>query len=118
MDLAQVMEQRSFVIVGDTLNEEKYAAKIKRAMMEHGYQVQCVGKELQSINDVSGDIDVIDLCIRADRGLALLQGCKKGFKSVVIQPGASSEELTRYLQEQDIPYIDGCLLVGLKLHKQ
>lgn len=118
MDLAQVMEQRSFVIVGDTLNEEKYAAKIKRAMMEHGYQVQCVGKELQSINDVSGDIDVIDLCIRADKGLALLQACKKAFKSVVIQPGASSEELTRYLQERGIPYIDGCLLMGLKLYKQ
>ena len=41
MDLAQVMEQKSFVVVGDTLNEEKYAAKIKRAMLEHGYQVQC-----------------------------------------------------------------------------
>lgn len=37
MDLAQVMEQRSFVVVGDTLNEEKYAAKIKRAMLEQGY---------------------------------------------------------------------------------
>lgn len=77
MELERVMEQRSFVVVGDTLNEEKYAAKIKRAMLEHGYQVQCVGKELPSLNDVTGEIDIVDLCIRADRGLELLRSCEK-----------------------------------------
>ena len=30
MDLKEVMDQKNFVIVGDTLNEEKYASKIKR----------------------------------------------------------------------------------------
>lgn len=116
MELSNVMKQNSFVVVGDTLNEEKYAHKIKQEMLAHGYQVQCVGKELKSINDASGDIDIIDLCIRADRGLALLQECKKEFKGIVIQPGASSEELVRYLEQNHIPYIDGCLLVGLKLY--
>lgn len=29
MDLKEVMDQKNFVIVGDTLNEEKYASKIK-----------------------------------------------------------------------------------------
>lgn len=118
MELAQVMEQRSFAVVGDTLNEEKYAAKIKRAMLEHGYQVQCVGKELPSLNDVTGEIDIVDLCIRADRGLELLRNCEKTFKGVVIQPGASSEELVQYLQEHQIPYINGCLLLGLKLYRE
>lgn len=117
MELEQVMEQTSFVVVGDTLNEEKYAAKIKQAMLEHGYQVQCVGKELASLNDVTGEIDIVDLCIRADRGLELLRSCGKPFKSVVIQPGASSDELVQFLQERQIPYIDGCLLVGLKLYR-
>lgn len=118
MELERVMEQRSFVVVGDTLNEEKYAAKIKRAMLEHGYQVQCVGKELPSLNDVTGEIDIVDLCIRADLGLELLRSCEKTFKSVVIQPSASSEELVQYLQEHQIPYINGCLLLGLKLYRE
>lgn len=118
MELAQVMKQRSFVVVGDTLNEEKYAAKIKRAMLDQGYQVQCVGKELSSLNDVAGEIDIVDLCIRADQGLKLLQNCEKPFKSVVIQPGASSKELIQYLQEHQIPYINGCLLLGLKLYRE
>lgn len=116
MELSKVMKKKSFVIVGDTLNEQKYAYKIKHEMSAHGYQVQCVGKELKSINDVSGDIDIIDLCIWSDRGLALLQECKKDFKGIVIQPGASSEELVSYLDQNHIPYMDGCLLVGLKLY--
>jgi len=117
MDLSNVMEQKSFVIVGDTLNKEKYAYKIKQAMLEQGYEVQCVGKELSSLNDVSGEIDVIDLCIRADRGLALLRECRKAFKMLVLQPGASSPELISYLEENHIPYLQDCLLVGLKLYR-
>ncbi|MCD8073425.1 MAG: CoA-binding protein [Lachnospiraceae bacterium] len=117
MELTQVMEQKSFVIVGDTLNEEKYAAKIKKAMLEHGYQVQCAGKELPSLNNVIDEIDIVDLCIRTDQGLELLRNCEKPFKSVVIQPGASSEELIQYLRDHQIPYIDGCLLLGLKLYR-
>lgn len=116
MDLSKVMEQKSFVIVGDTLNEQKYAYKIKHEMLAHGYQIRCVGKELKSINEVSDDIDIIDLCILADCGLALLQECKKDFKGIAIQPGASSEELVSYLEQNHIPHMDGCLLVGLKLY--
>ena len=117
MDLKQVMDQRSFVIIGDTLNEEKFAYKIKHAMQDHGYEVQCVGKELSSINDTIGEIDIIDLCVRADKSLAQLKECKKRFKSIVIQPGASSEELVQYLRESQIPYIDGCLLRGLNQYR-
>lgn len=86
-------------------------------MLEQGCQVQCVGKQLPSLNEVSGEIGVVDLCIRADRGLELLQNCEKPFKSVVIQPGASSKEPVQYLQNHQIPYIDGCLLLGLKLYR-
>lgn len=117
MDLKWVMEQRSFVIVGDTLNETKFAHKIKHAMLDKGYGVQCVGGELASVNDTEGEIDVIDLCIRSDRGLALLKECEKSFKGVVIQPGAGSEELKGWLEEWEIPYIEGCLLVGLRQYR-
>ena len=117
MNLQQVMAQKSFVVVGDTLNPDKFAYKIKLAMIEAGYKVQCVGKELESINQVKGDIDVIDLCINPKKGFALLKECTKDFKSVVLQPGAFDDELVAYLQEHKIPYIEGCLLVGLRLYK-
>ena len=117
MDLKEVMEQKNFVIVGDTTNEDKYAHKIKRKMIKNGYNVSAVGKELESINDVEGDIDVIDLCINPAKGLKLMQECEKDFKTIVIQPGAESPELTAYLKEKNMPYMEGCLLVGLRTYK-
>lgn len=77
MDLKEVMEYKNIVVVGNTINEEKYAYKIKKALLEKQYNVQSVGKELQSINDVSFDIDVLDLCINPNLGLKLLQENKK-----------------------------------------
>lgn len=116
MDLQQVMEQKSFVVVGDTLNPEKFACKIKNAMTEAGYKVQCVGKELESINEARGAVDVIDLCINPKKGLQLMQECKKPFKCVVLQPGSFDDDVVAYLKDNQIPYVEGCLLVGLDLY--
>lgn len=117
MDLKEIMEQKSFAVVGDTINEEKFAYKIKQKMKKHGYDVFSVGKELASINDITQDIDVIDLCIHPAKGLKLMQECTKSFKAIVIQPGAASEELKAYLDEKQYPYIESCLLVGLRQYK-
>lgn len=116
MNLEEIMQQKVFAVAGDTLNPEKYACKIKNALLEKGYTVHSVGKELASFNDVQGDIDVIDLCINPVRGLNLIKECKKSFKCIVIQPGAESDELLAYLDENKIPYIKGCVLVGLSLY--
>ena len=116
MDLREIMLERNVVVVGDTLNEEKYAHIIKRGLIEKGYTVYAVGKELASINDVPGEIDIIDLCIHPAKGIGLLRACEKPFKCVVIQPGAESEEILAYLEEKRLPYLEGCLLVGLSLY--
>ena len=116
MDLEQIMQMNTFAVVGDTLNPEKYAYKIKEGLLEQGYTVHSVGKELQSLNEIPGDLDIIDLCIRSDRGLALLQENRKPFRCIVLQPGADSPELIRWLEEQHLPYIHGCLLVGMRLY--
>ena len=118
MELKEIMEQKVFAVIGNTLDEEKYACKIKKAMLEHGYTVYAVGKELASINDVPEEIDIIDLCIHPVKGLVLMKECRKSFKCIVIQPGAESPELLQYLDEQKLPYIQGCLLVGLSRFKR
>jgi predicted CoA-binding protein len=117
MDLKEVMEQKNFAVLGDTLNEKKTAYEIKEKMTENGYTVYPVGKELASINDIPGDIDVIDLCIHPAKGLPLMKACKKDFKSVVVQPGAGDDDLFEYLKSNNIPYIEGCLLLGLSFYK-
>ena len=114
MDLREVMTRKNFAVLGDTLNPEKFACKIKNQMLDAGYNVYAVGKELASLNDIEGDIDIIDLCIHPVKGLKLLQENKKKFDCIVIQPGADSPELLAWLDENRLPYIHGCLLVGLR----
>ena len=116
MDLQEVMRQKVFVVVGDTLTEDKYAHKIKNKLLGCGYTAYGVGKERSSINEVEGDIDIIDLCINPVKGLHLIKECTKPFKCIVIQPGAESAELSAYLTENNLPYIEGCLLVGMSLY--
>ena len=115
MDLKEIMQENVFVVVGDTIKEEKYAFKIKNKLIDHGYTVYGVGKELKSINEVDDDIDIIDLCINPIRGLELIKECNKNYKCIVIQPGAESDELIEYMKRNNIQYIEGCLLVGLSL---
>lgn len=118
MDLKEVMEQKNFALLGDTINEKKTAYEIKHKMTENGYTVYSVGKELASINDIPGEIDVIDLCIHPFKGLPLLKECEKDFKAVVIQPGAGDDSIFDYLKSENIPYIEGCLLLGLSMFKK
>ena len=118
MDIKEIMKENTFAVVGDTINEEKYAYKIKEGLLKKGYKVYSVGKELQSINDIEEDIDIIDLCINPIRGLSLIKECKKNFKCIVIQPGAESEDIITYLKQNNLPYIEGCVLVGLSLYSK
>ena len=46
MTLQNIMKLKNFVVVGNTINEEKYAYKIKEGLLKSGYNVECVGKEL------------------------------------------------------------------------
>lgn len=118
MTLQEIMQQKRFAVVGNTINPEKYAYKIKHELLQNGYKAFGVYKEFSSLNDISDEIDVIDLCINATLGLSILKECRKKFKCVVIQPGAEGDELIQYLKENNIDYLEGCLLVGLKLYSQ
>ena len=118
MNLKEIMDQSRFAVLGDTLNPEKYAYRIKNGLLEAGYTVFSVGKELASLNDIEGDLDIIDLCIHPAKGLKLLQENKKPFKCIVIQPGAESPEILSWLEENGLPYVEGCLLVGLATYKR
>lgn len=115
MELNEIMKSRVFTVLGDTLNEEKYAYRIKHALKDAGYTVHCVGKELASLDDVpEEEIEVLDLCINPVRGLSIIRECRKQIRAVLIQPGAGSDEIRQYLDQKNIPWLDGCALKGLE----
>lgn len=117
MTLKEMMEYSNFVVVGDTLNPEKYACKIKDALLKAGYNVASVYKELKNIDDVNFEIDIIDLCINPFKGIEILKNASKPYKAVLIQPGAESDEIKMYLDSINVPYLEGCALVGVRLYK-
>ncbi len=117
MNLKEMMSQKNFVVVGNTVNENKFAYKIKKELIKHGYSVYCVDKELESINDVEGEIDIIDLCVNHKKGINYLKECKKDYKAVLIQPGAGSKEIYDFLESNNIDYLNDCVLQGIKKYK-
>lgn len=117
MDLKEMMGYKNFVVVGNTIADGKYAKKIKDNLIYHSYNVESVHKELKSIDDVSFDIDIIDLCINPTLGLEYLKNTTKKYKGVLIQPGAESDEIREYLSSNNIPYLEGCALIGMRMYK-
>ena len=116
MTLEDIMGKKNWVVLGDTVNEEKYAYRIKKELIEKGYIVECVGKEKNAIDDVEMDIEVVDLCIHPVKGLKLLMETHKDIPCVLIQPGAGSEEIESYLTEKGIPFVNGCALKGMEAY--
>lgn len=116
MNLEQIMQQKNFAVLGDTLNPEKYAFRIKQSLLKAGYRVYPVGKELPSLNDIDGPVDVIDLCIHPVKGLELLKEYRRPLPMILIQPGAASPELLAWLEASSASYLEGCALKGLAAH--
>ena len=117
MELKEMMEYKNFAVVGNTITEGKYAKKIKDNLAHYGYNVYPVYKELKTLNDIEGDLDIIDLCINPVLGINILKDCKKDYKAVLIQPGAESDEIKDYLKSINKPYLEGCALVGITRFK-
>lgn len=114
MTYKEILDKKTFVVVGDTVNPDKYAYKIKQALLENGYDVHAVGKELDSILDVPTPFDVLDLCINPAKGIHLLREAISIIPFVLIQPGAGSEEIEEFLDSNSIPYLNGCVLMALR----
>ncbi len=117
MELKEIMNYKDFAVVGNTVVDGKYAKKIKDNLIHYGYNVSAVYKELKSLNDINFELDVIVLCINPHLGLEFLKECKKDYKAVLIQPGAESSEIIEFLKENNIPYLEGCALVGISRFK-
>lgn len=117
MNLKESLEFNNFLVIGNTTNEEKYAYKIKSSLLRAGKNVVSIKEDYMHIDDIKEDIDVLDLCINPNSGLRYLEETNRTFKFVIIQPGAESIEIKNYLEKRNIEYVEGCLLLALKIHK-
>ncbi len=111
--LNNVLEDKNInvCILGDTLNQEKFAYQIKQAFLDKQYQnIYCVDKEIESMEQVPNQIDLLILCMHPAKAYNILVNSHNDIKNVLIQPGASSEEIISWLDSKKITYYDGCIL--------
>jgi len=116
----EMMEFKNWAVVGDVLNEEKYAYKIVNRLKKGNYNVIKVNPRsnsdqvYKSLKDVKEKIDVIDLVIHPKVGINVIKEAKEvGIDKVLIQPGAESEEILEFCKENNIHAFQGCVLVEL-----
>lgn len=115
-----LMQYKNWVVVGDVLNSSKYAFKILSSLKAAGYNVKGVNPKADSeevykgLKDVPYKIDVVDLCIHPAKGIEIVKELKEiGINYLLIQPGAESEEILSFCEENSIIAIEGCALVEL-----
>ncbi|WP_315117093.1 CoA-binding protein [uncultured Clostridium sp.] len=125
MDAQQLLEFKNWVVVGDVLNEDKYAYRILNKLIDSGFNAKGVSPNsdnndvYKSLGDVPYKIDVIDLCINPKSGMDIVrQAYDLGLNKILIQPGAASEEILSFCKEKGIIAIEGCALVELSYYKR
>lgn len=119
MILKDMMKMKNWVVIGDVVNESKYANKIMKALENENYTIAGIsikdGENVyKSLKEVPFKIQVIDLCVNPKFGINYIKEAKEiGIKYVLIQPGAESDEIISYCKENDIYAIENCALVQL-----
>lgn len=120
MILKEMMNMKNWIVIGDVVNESKYAYKIIRALEEKNYRVSGVsikdGENVyKTLKEVPFKIEVIDLCVNPKFGINYVKEAKEyGVKYILIQPGAGSLEILEYCKENGIYAVENCALVQLR----
>ncbi len=120
MEASELLNYKNWVVVGDVLNEKKYAFKILNSLKNAGFNVVGVnpkdttGGAYKSVKDVPFDIDVIDLCINPVIGLQIIEEVSiLKINKVMIQPGAESDSILSLCKNKGIIAVEGCALIEI-----
>lgn len=115
-----LLEFKNWAVVGDVLNASKYAHKIKNRLEQEGYQVFKVNPRsasdevYKSLKEIKEKVDVIDLVIHPKVGINVIREAKEvGIDKILIQPGAESEEILKFCQDNGLSVVESCVLVEL-----
>lgn len=119
MEVKALINEKNWVVIGDVTNTSKYAYKILEKFKVKGYLVSGVHPKggdgiYKTLKEVPYKIDAIDLCVNPKLGLEFIKEAKAmGISKILIQPGAESQDIISYCEENNIIAIQGCALVSL-----
>jgi len=125
MDVQAFIDKRfSYVVIGATVNKDKYGYRVLKDLSSAGYHVVGVNPKYRIVDsmpvfhtlaDVPGKVDVAIFVVPPDIGLHLLpQVEEKGVKKIWMQPGAESKDLIAAAHEAGIETNEpgSCIMVA------
>ncbi len=115
-------EFRKIAIVGASKNPKKYGNIILKDLVSKGFEVYPINpkyKEIdgikcyKSVKELPKEIDVIVFVLPPKIGLQVAkEAIEVGFRRLWFQPGAESEEIRKFLEDNNVEYsFDRCIMV-------
>jgi uncharacterized protein len=116
------LSQKAFAVCGSFRNESKYAYKIFKDLISHGYEAFPVNpiisevegrKCYKSISDIPFAVDVVDIVTSPAVTEVILKECfERGIKRIWLQPGAQSQKVIDFCRDNNISVVhDVCVMI-------
>ena len=123
--IKNMLESKTWAVVGATDNKEKFGYKIFKVMLEAGLEVypinrgvdEILGKKCYpSLKDLPKIPDAVDLVVPPRVGEQILRECAElGIKNVWLQPGADTQPVIDLAKELGLTVVDhACIMVELR----
>jgi len=123
--IKNMLECKTWAVVGATDNKEKFGYKIFKVMLEAGLEVypinrgvdEILGKKCYpSLKDLPKIPDAVDLVVPPRVGEQILRECAElGIKNVWLQPGADTQPVIDLAKELGLTVVDhACIMVELR----
>ncbi|MCI1946330.1 CoA-binding protein [Clostridium luticellarii] len=126
MKASNLLYYKNWVVVGNVSTEGKYAFKIVNALKSAGFNViginpkEVLGKGVdESLKKALTQVHVLDLCTNPALGTEMVKIAHEfHIDKVLIQPGAESQEILDFCNNNGIDAVCGCALVELSKRNQ
>ena len=120
----QMMNKKTWAVVGATDNTSRFGYKIPVIMKEHDYNVYMVNprkesidgeKVYSSLDELPEKVEVIDMIVNPKFAREYVDKAKElGIENIFFQPGSYDEELVEYTKDLGLNVVLDCVYATLK----
>lgn len=118
-------EEHHVAVLGASIKPERYSNQAVCLLLEHGYRVTPVHPKLEQVEglqvahalgEITDPVDTLSLYVGPERIGPMIEDIVKLKPGrVICNPGTESKELQDRLDAADIPWLEACTLVMLRL---
>ncbi|MFL0195088.1 CoA-binding protein [Clostridium sp. WILCCON 0269] len=120
MKSPEFLNYKNWVVAGSVSDDKKYAYRILNSLKHKGFNAVGMnpksldGGVYKSLGEVPFNVDVLDLCINPRVGIDVVKEASNlGVDKILIQPGAESDEILSFCNDNGINFVEGCALIEL-----